>query len=259
MRFVILATLLLVALGGCGDDDAAGPDAGDAGSPDTGTPPVDAFRPDGSPPPFDAGPPPTGPCVPPDGIGVEYAVHTPPAVTLPAAGGSFTDPTFGTTIVRVTDATSGGDAMHAYGYWPVFNADDTRFHISVAGEPTLYDFDPSAGTLSRVGPLFTGVDCGWEDAFWSHRDPDVLFCHSATPRRLYAYDVVTHVATLIHDFEPDLASGPDIYLSQMLISKDDDTFTFHTRDDTGARHKAIAYRRSDDRVWIRDYAGGVGL
>ena len=226
---------LLVALG-CGDSEADDEPRDAAGMPDGG----------GS----DA----TGACIPPGDIGIDEAVLPEPSVTLPAAGGSFIDPTFGTEIIRVTDENDGPFAQHAYSYWPVFNADNTRFHIDVAGEARLYDFDPVAGTVSLVGPLFLGTPCRWEDSSWSHSDPDLLFCHSLN-RRLYAYDVTTLGAdglTLIKDFDPDLDGGTEVKLQQMLVSKDDDLFTFHTRD---ASHKAIAYRHSDGRVWVREHPG----
>ncbi len=197
-----------------------------------------------------------GPCIPPGGATVEYAVRAQPRVTLPAAGGTFVDPTFGTTLIRVTDATSGTEAHHAYGYWPVFNADSTRFHISVDGQATLYQFDPTSSAVTRLAPLFAGAPCAWEDAFWSHTDPNILYCHSVTPRRLYAYDIRRPGMaglTLIHDFEADLGAGADINMLQMLLDERDDAFTFHTRNDTGTRYRAVVYVRSTNRTYVRDY------
>src|SRR6266545_805458 len=52
----------------------------------------------------------------------------PPAPALPPAGGTFTDPTFGTTLMRVTDANDGIDCHNAYAIWQAFNADDTAVH-----------------------------------------------------------------------------------------------------------------------------------
>jgi hypothetical protein len=242
--------------GGAGSTDGGGPgiDGGGPGT-DGGGPGVD-----GSIPGTDASIP-TGPCIPPGGATVDYTVLPEPAVTLPPAGSAYVDPTFGTTIIRVTDASAGGDSYHAYGYWPVFNAGSTRFHIQKAGSPTLYDFDPTTHAIAEVGPLFAGASCNWEDSAWSHTDPNVLYCHTYAPKRLYSYDVTTPGAaglTLVHDFDADLTGAGDVNLNQMLVDGSDEVFTFHTRDDTGTTHTAVAYERSTDTVWTRAY-DGAGL
>ena len=53
----------------------------------------------------------------------------PPAPALPPAGGKFTDPTYHTEILRVTDRRDGDHAAHAYSLWTPFNAASTRFLI----------------------------------------------------------------------------------------------------------------------------------
>ncbi|HKP87921.1 MAG TPA: hypothetical protein VJZ26_17595, partial [Blastocatellia bacterium] len=53
-----------------------------------------------------------------------YAEPPPPA--LPAAGGTFRDPVFGTTIMRVTDERDGPFNVTNYSYYPSFNKDSTR-------------------------------------------------------------------------------------------------------------------------------------
>ncbi|HKP87893.1 MAG TPA: Ig and FN3 domain-containing protein, partial [Blastocatellia bacterium] len=50
----------------------------------------------------------------------------PPAPALPAAGGTFRDPVFGTTIMRVTDERDGPFNVTNYSYYPSFNKDSTR-------------------------------------------------------------------------------------------------------------------------------------
>src|SRR5437870_1368108 len=48
---------------------------------------------------------------------------------LPRAGGKFVDPSFGTTIMRVTDESDGTSCNNFYSYWPTFNLDSTRFFL----------------------------------------------------------------------------------------------------------------------------------
>src|SRR5215203_271434 len=70
-------------------------------------------------------------------------VHLPPAPPpLPAAGQTFVDPTFGTTLLRVTGPADGVDNKNAYSYWPTFNRSSTKVFIDNNGAPKLYDFDP---------------------------------------------------------------------------------------------------------------------
>ena len=68
-----------------------------------------------------APPPPTAAPKTDDGT---YAEPTLPV--LPAAGGKFTDPTFGVTIMRVTDGNDGTYLSTAYSYCPTFNCLVTR-------------------------------------------------------------------------------------------------------------------------------------
>ena len=64
-------------------------------------------------------------------------------IVLPPKGGTFVDPSFGTTILRVTDASDGGPSFHAYSYISAFNADSTRFLINKGGVPTLFALEAS--------------------------------------------------------------------------------------------------------------------
>ncbi len=62
--------------------------------------------------------------------------------TLPEDGGSYVDPTFGTTITRLTDASDGKSCHHCYSYYPSFNKNNTRLFVCCDGKPVLYRFDP---------------------------------------------------------------------------------------------------------------------
>src|SRR5881628_2858672 len=71
-------------------------------------------------------------------------VHLPPPPPpLPAAGQTFVDPTFGSTILRLTGPADGADNKNAYAYWPTFNRSSTKLFVDTNnGAPKLYDFDP---------------------------------------------------------------------------------------------------------------------
>src|ERR1700750_3423044 len=77
------------------------------------------------------------------GIKHDYGTYpVPPAPPLPAAGGTIIDPTFETTIMRLTDANDGPDCVNAYSYWPTFNINNTRLLVHSGIAPLLYRFDP---------------------------------------------------------------------------------------------------------------------
>lgn len=163
------------------------------------------------------------------------AVYPIPNVALPPVGQSFTDPVFGTQILRV------GPGTIAYSYWPSFNCTTTRLHTSIA----LYDFDPDAFAISNAQPLFEGGPAvGWEDSIWSAVDPDVLYAHEGL--RLWAHDVETNAWTLLKQF-----SYPGEYLWQMSRSIDDDVFAFARRSSsTYAYVGYVVWRKSTDSILL---------
>lgn len=176
------------------------------------------------------------------------SIDEPPLPPLPAAGGTLVDPTFGTTILRVTDATTypGKSCGTAYSYWPTFNRTSTRLLALCGSNGVLFDFAPATLALSNQRPLFAAPPPGGyavaEDTIWSGIDPNVLFTHGAT--RLWAYDVTTGVFTLVKDLT---ALQPGLLLHQMSRSVDDDVFAFTTKNATnGDVTGYVVYRRSTD-------------
>src|SRR2546421_648924 len=64
----------------------------------------------------------------------------PPLPPLPAAGGKFRDPVFGTEIMRVTDARDGAQNGTFYPHWPTFNADDFLWQMSMSADNDIFAF-----------------------------------------------------------------------------------------------------------------------
>jgi hypothetical protein len=167
-----------------------------------------------------------------------------PPPLLPRAGGTFVDPTFGTTIMRVTDESDGTACNNFYSYWQTFNVDSTRFFVACDTNPRLYSFDPGGFKIVGKQKLFDGPPPGngylsAEDAMWSGASPTVLYGY--TGLKLYAYDVASRSYTLVKDFSGELASG---YLGQMSKSLDDNVFAFTRKD---SNYKPLGYL-----VWRRD-------
>jgi hypothetical protein len=175
-----------------------------------------------------------------------YNEGPPPA--LPRAGGTFTDPVFGTTIMRVTDERDGKSCHNSYSYWPTFNLDSTRFFIDCDNAPILYKFDPSAFQIVSKGPLFdrppgTNGYLAAEDAIWSGKNASLLYSYVGL--KLYAYDVATKAYTLVRDFTPELGTG---YLSQMSKSMDDNVFAFTKKDKDWKPFGYVVWRRDQNRI-----------
>ena len=183
------------------------------------------------------------------GFVTDTNVHAEPAIPpLPPAGGTFVDPTFGTTILRATDSADCANCATAYSYWPTFNVDSTRFQVAAdGGSGLLYQFDPATLTISGRQPLFSQAAPGGgtpyqEDAIWSALDPDVIYAHEGP--RLWKYDVASHTYTMLKDFSSHFSGQ---YLWQMSRSLDDDVFAFARRDNTTYAYTGyFAWRRSTD-------------
>jgi hypothetical protein len=198
-----------------------------------------------------------------------------PLPPLPKAGDMFTDSTFGTTILRLTDGGDGNTGMGVqYSYWPVFNSNSTRIHVNGKYGPTrsvFFTFDPATLT---VGPPFTletlppeGFLLERSDMIWSGTSPDLIYGHNGhvddivdIPRQLWAYDVASHKYTRIKNFSdvllPDGSSllMPNGNLTQMSKSLDDQVFAFTLTDATGAPAGYFAWHRGRDQILVREVA-----
>jgi purple acid phosphatase-like protein len=187
---------------------------------------------------------------PPDpGVITDHNVYPEPAPpALPSAGGTFVDPTFGTTIMRVTDQTDGASNYNYYSYWPTFNLDDSKFFISCNGNPMLYRFDPSGFRIISKGPLFDqtlpgGGFMSTEDAEWSGTNANVLYGYYGL--KLWAFDVSARTYTLIKDFAGLLPPGS---LGQMSRSLDDNVFAFTVKDSNFAPTGYMVWQRDQNRI-----------
>ena len=142
----------------------------------------------------------------------DYGTYpVPTAPPLPAAGGTIIDPTFETTIMRLTDANDGPDCVNAYSYWPTFNIDITRLLVHSGIAPLLYRFDPVNFAIIDKAiwdtPTPIGGTVGWEDAIWSGSDPDLIYAHDTIGMHLWAYNAATQTYTQLADFTSQYNPG----------------------------------------------------
>ena len=124
----------------------------------------------------------------------------PPPPTLPPAGGTFQDPTFGTTILRVTDQNDGTLNVPMYSaVWPAFNADSSRIlYFNTTGNIMTADLDVPNRKVSNKRFLPATPTGYGGPAYWHRTDPNLLFIFSGS--NLYEYSFQTGQFTKIVDF-----------------------------------------------------------
>src|SRR6185503_18262175 len=126
----------------------------------------------------------------------------PPLPPLPAAGGRFSDPTFATLLLRVTDsATRPGEIGRSFStpsaaHQLAWNATSDRFYVrSLTGWYFPYSFDATTLTALRIGSLL--IQSHIEPQF-SYRLRDILYAG-------WTRVVSGHDYPLIHSY--DFSSG----------------------------------------------------
>src|SRR5580704_17865774 len=129
-----------------------------------------------------------------------------PAPTLPAAGGTYQDPTFGTTILRVTDANDGALNMPLYSsIWPAFNADSSRITYTTGdGLNMIADLDVPNRRVSNKRPMPTTPNGIGGTFYWHRTDPDKFIVIVGTV--LWEYSFAAGQYTKIVDFRTFIPS-----------------------------------------------------
>jgi hypothetical protein len=185
-------------------------------------------------------------------------VYPVPALAEPAPRQWFTDPTFGTCVVRVTDRAndlSPGDSStglkNEYARVQSFNADGTR--ILVRGtEMTWYLY--GAQTLGPpLGELPVVVEPRWDPV-----DPHRIYYSDADERRLMAYNVQTTALTEVHDFDADFPGQNVVAVwtgHEGRPSRDRRYWGLMAEDDDWIPVAFLVYDRQTDAVTIRDMRG----
>jgi hypothetical protein len=124
--------------------------------------------------------------------------------TLPRKGVSFTDPDYGTTVVRITDKTidnfTGPGIENEYARTDPENCNGTYIVLrSNNGEWYLYD----AATYQMIRHLSI-IESGGEEleARWDKTQPDLFYFFDGP--QLKSYNVTSNTSSVVHDFSNDL-------------------------------------------------------
>ncbi len=155
----------------------------------------------------------------------DFAVHAPPQYDTfvpPATGASYTDPVFGTSVKRLSnarvmtdDAGRGGltSVSTEYSTASPFNSDGSRLILEHTSYFGLYDGN---GAYLRDLPFTVNTST---EPRWSRTNPNVLFFVSGN--KLMALDVAAGATSLVHSFsEYGVVSG----MGESDISRDGDHF-----------------------------------
>jgi hypothetical protein len=192
----------------------------------------------------------------------------PPLPALGAAGYQFTDPTFGSKMLRVTDANTRPDHLGREWLSPssaetsAWNTNSTRFYVLGGGGETVpYNFDPATMTASRMGNTANGsgglvLGFSGEPSF-SFVDPDLIYGTSNT--QIVSYRFSTGVQQALHD---EAACLPGIVTHGgrgISVTKDDQRLLDYIG---GTVQNADTYVYVYDRTlgcrWLNTQTGQVG-
>ncbi len=177
----------------------------------------------------------------------DLQLHPMQPVAKPSYLGTITDPSFGTTIRRITDAGAGHKIVPMYSTIQAWNTDESKM--------ILYDVD-NAVHLLLDGMEYTHIrnltdinPADLEQIFWDFEDPDIFYYPEATTDDFIKYNVALQTKTIvvnmddISDCSEDIAMGNDI----QMMSWDSDVFTWRC-----GNSSAYAYRISTGEVTVFD-------
>jgi len=254
--------LTLITLAGLLAACGVGPSTPDAQAPTSLPSPTISELATGTIPPQPPPASPSGDCLayPPDFCLITGTqVYPAPDVPEPAPRQWFTDPTFGTCLVRVTDRAhdpspddSSPGLVNEYARVQSFNADGSRLLVH-GTDGTWYLYDVQA--LQPLGELPIGVEPRWDAD-----DPDVLTYSDET--RLLSYDVQTGAQIEIRDFAGDLSGQDPVAVwtrYEGSPSRDRRYFGLMAEDESWIPVAFLVYDRQADQVTIRDVRGVPGV
>jgi Calx-beta domain/Bacterial Ig domain len=152
-----------------------------------------------------------------------------PAPALPSAGGTFADPTFGTTILRITDPSNApsGASVNSAAQDSMFNSDGSLFYLHLRNaegnsRTVLYALEPTTQKTGMLGTLPTAQGLAYDGARWDPSNPSILYAvvTSSVTRQLWQLTLpLPGTAVLLHDFSKEIPAGGYPY-SRVQVSPD---------------------------------------
>jgi hypothetical protein len=152
-----------------------------------------------------------------------YPLGTPPATG--AAGNVFTDPSFDTPILRLTDEKDNAGEMFANGYSAIYdslNTDSSALvYVGLTGTNWIANLDVQKRAVSNKRRMSKGA------TYWSRISPTVLYSiETWNAAKIWRYDVGADSWTLVVDLAPLLPPLPlnTTWIGSRGMSWDDNRF-----------------------------------
>jgi hypothetical protein len=203
-----------------------------------------------------------------DGPDAPYAAITdretrkkPALPVLGTAGYTFTDPAFGSRIVRVTDGTTRPGRSYAVAsntHLAAWSANSSHFYVLGPEGPIVYAYDAAAFTATPIGPVPSQCE-----PTWSRMDPDALYTVGGPVTRTlrkYSLDGKSFVDLLdvdTLDF-PGLLE-PRTYIGGILAAGDPEAVAIWYGGQGQGGHYLVTVLHADDRLQDFNTATRLGV
>ena len=205
------------------------------------------------------------PCGPPTycartDMRLEPYPKTPPA-TGPA-GSIISDPTFGSRIVRVTDAkTDSRGASESYSTpssaeQNSWNTDDTRFYVrGIDSRLLLFDFNVSTMAVHPTG----SPNVSWiGEPQFSYSQPNILYGIASHGPIFQQYDISTNRTADVHDASKCLKLKSSDAGRTISVSADDQRLTMVVGPEQDTDYLVYVYDRAKGCRWYNAQTGEIG-
>jgi hypothetical protein len=203
-------------------------------------------------------------------------MHPKTTMSPPPINTTFTDPDFGSTMIRVTDQNS--HLLHpgwflmteGSGKANMWSADTSKFYVIGQGGVTLaYSFSPSTmkiGSLSNASPGQALHVPLWAGGSFSFIDPDLMYgTNSTSPLKISSYRFSTGVLSTVVDTtacgaQPPIIPGPKTLSdADVTPSLDDNRISISEGGPSfGADMYVIVYDKKLGCRWYNTQTGQIG-
>jgi hypothetical protein len=204
----------------------------------------------------------------------DRGIHPKTAMLPPAFNVPFTDPDFGSRMVRATNRSTNYVLPGSYlitessGQHNEWSADSSKFFVLGKGGQTLVlGFDPATMKVSSLPTAQPGkaLLAPLQEPTFSSFDPDLLY--GTSPRSMLtivSYRFSTGEITPIIDTtkcgtRPALVGGPGVYSESVTVSADDNRFVIDEGGPAAGREIfVVAYDKALGCRWYNTVSGEIG-
>jgi hypothetical protein len=181
---------------------------------------------------------------------------------LGPAGSTFTDPSFNSRMVRVTDANTDprkqGQSFHtpASAEQNSWNSDTTKFYvIEAGGQKILYAFDPAKMT-AREGKT---LDVAWQgEPEFSYTQPNILYGMPTKGVDFQQYDLAKGKSSTLHDPASCLKLDSSLHGFDITVTADDKRFMTLYGPRQNDSYVLYIYDRDKGCRWYNTQTGEIG-